>query len=117
MTRETSGNNKDKTSCEEQQSRRSSSFPHSRHWNSRCQPHHQHPPSPHNNSCSSSYCFGEASSPSELRESLLTDSSIIRVSLINCFDTDEGDVLDSTDTVDITDCVVMVIKEIMEELD
>ena len=35
---------------------------------------------------------------------------------INCFDT-EGDVLDSTDTVDTTDCVVLVIKEMMEELD
>ena len=33
------------------------------------------------------------------------------------FDTDEGDVLDSTDTVDTTDCVVLVIKEMMEELD
>ena len=40
-------------------------------------------------------------------------------STINCFDTDEGDVLDSTDTVDeyTTDCGVMVIKEMMEELD
>ena len=33
------------------------------------------------------------------------------------FDTDEGDVLDSTDTVDTTDCVVLVIKEMMGELD
>ena len=33
------------------------------------------------------------------------------------FDTGEGDVLDSTDTVDTTDCVVLVIKEMMGELD
>ena len=38
---------------------------------------------------------------------------------INCFDTDEVAGLDSTDIVDeyTTDCVVMVIKEMMEELD
>ena len=38
---------------------------------------------------------------------------------INGFDTDEVAVLDSTDTVDeyTTDCGVMVIKEMMEELD
>ena len=37
----------------------------------------------------------------------------------NCFDTDEVAGLDSTDIVDeyTTDCVVMVIKEMMEELD
>ena len=37
----------------------------------------------------------------------------------NCFDTDEVAVLDSTDIVDeyTTDCGVMVIKEMMEELD
>ena len=34
-----------------------------------------------------------------------------------CFDTEGDMVLDSTDTVDTTDCVVMVIKEMMEELD